>query len=164
MALYGGRPVPRSADTSPTAEVVEEWFEDYSVVPADDGESILVFSEYYLDEDDDDNVVFDEEERGIFEDEKHLHFYDVIKIHQRLHDRGSSEQRNARIARFLGATAAAYRLEKRDSGLPPASTPGVDESDAFLALCQRWAMQYLSACCFAHDAGVIIAASPDYIS
>jgi hypothetical protein len=164
MAPYGGRPVPRGADTSPTAEIAEEWFEDYNVVPADDGESVLVFSEYYLDENDDGEVVFDEEERGIFEDEKHLRFYDIIKIHQRLHDRGSSEQRNSRIARFLGATAAAYRLEKPNPGLFPATIPGVDESDAFLALCQRWAMQYLSACRFAHDAGVIIAASPDYIS
>jgi hypothetical protein len=164
MAPYGGRPVPRGADTSPTADIVDEWFEDYNVVPADDGKSVLVFLQYYLAENDDGEVVFDEEERGIFEDEKHLRFYDVIKIHQRLHDRGSSEQKNSRIARFLGATAAAYRLEKPNPGLFPATIPGVDESDAFLALCQRWAMQYLSACRFAHDAGVIIAASPDEIS
>jgi hypothetical protein len=163
MAPYGGRPVPRGADTSPTAQIVEEWFEEYNIVPADDGESVLVFSEYYLEESDDGSVVFDEEERAIFEDERHLRFYDIIKIYQRLHDRGSSEQKNSRIARFLGATAAAYRLEKPSPGLFPATIPGVDESDAFLALCQRWAMQYLSACRFAHDAGVIIAASPDYI-
>jgi hypothetical protein len=55
-------------------------------------------------------------------------------------------------------------FEKPNPGLFPATIPGVDESDAFLALCQRWAMQYLSACRFAHGAGVIIAASPDYIS
>jgi hypothetical protein len=156
--------VPRGADTSPTAQVVEEWFEEYNVVSADDGDSVLVFSEYYLDENDDSEVVSDEEGRAIFEDERHLRFYDVIKIHQRLHERGSSEQRNSRNARFTGATAAAYRLEKPKPGLYPATIPVVDESDAFLALCQRWAMQYLSACRFAHDAGVIIAASPDYIS
>jgi hypothetical protein len=164
MAPYNGRPVPRGTDTSPTADRVEEWFEEYNVVPADDGESVLVFSEYYLDENDDGEVIFDEEERAIFEDEAHLRFYDVIKIHQRLHDHGSSEQKNSRIVRFLGATAAAYRLEKPNPGRFPAEIPGVDESDAFLALCQRWAMQYLSACRFAHNAGVIIAASPDHIS
>ena len=122
MALYGGRPVPRGPNTSPTAEVMEEWFENHSVVPADDGESVLVFSKNYLNEDDDGNVVFDDEERGILEDEKHLHFYDVFKILQRLHDRGSSDQRNLYNASFLGATAAAYRIEKPDPGLFPATT------------------------------------------
>jgi hypothetical protein len=100
MAPYGGRPVPRGADTSPTAQVVEEWFEEYNVVSADDGDSVLVFSEYYPDENDDGEVVSDEEGRAIFEDERHLRFYDVIKIHQRLHERGSSEQRNSRNARL----------------------------------------------------------------
>jgi len=143
---------------------VEEWFEWYNVVPADDGESVLVFSEYYLDENDDGEVTFDEEERGIFQDQMDMRFYEVIKIYQRLHERGSSEQKNSRIARFLGATAAAYRLEKPNPGLFPVEIPDLDESDASLALCQRWGMQYLSACRFAHGAGVIIAASPDYIS
>jgi hypothetical protein len=48
MAPYGGRPVPRCADTSPTGQVVEEWFEEYNVVPADDGESSKRCSQHIL--------------------------------------------------------------------------------------------------------------------
>lgn len=161
---YDGRPVPPGTDMSPNARYVDEWYERFNVVPAADGDSVLVFSEYFEGVNDDGEVEYDEEQRAVFEDQTHLRWLEAVQIHQRLQEGDGEEKGRSRVVRFLGAEAGAYRLEKPSPSIYPYTTPNVGESDEYLALCQRWAMQYLSACRFIHSKGVVVACPPDGVS
>lgn len=149
---------------SPGAQMINGWLEDFPVVLAADGESVLVFSEWFQSENEAGEVEFDEDDRAVWEDKRHLRLYDNAKIHQHLQEAGEGTPGSRRIVRFLGANKAAYRLERLTPG-PTLLADELDagESDAFCALCQHWAMQYLSACRLIHPRGVVIASSPQHV-
>lgn len=159
---YNGHPVPRGTDLSPESRFIADWLEDFPVVPADDGTSVLVFSDCFLSESSDGEVTYDEERREVFEDQRHLRLFDLMKIHQRLQE--GNEEPSLRIVRFAGATPSCYRLEKLSPGPLPYYRSRVEQSDTVLALYQRWALQYLSACRFFHAKGVVMASPPDDVS
>lgn len=146
---------------TPDSAIADKWIEEYLVVPADDGKSVLVFSEYFVGEGRDGETEFDQEHRSVFESENHLRLADVARIHQRLLEGADDhEESSRRIVQYLGASPAGYRLERLSPGPFPQISPNVEESDALLALYQRWAMQYLCACRYVHAKGVIIASPP----
>lgn len=159
---YNGHPVPRGTDLSPGSRFIDDWLEDFPVVPADDGTSVLVFSDYFLSEGSDGEVTYDDGVRAVFEDQRHLRLFDLIKIHQRLQE--GNEESSLRIVRFLGAMPSCYRLEKLSPEPLPYYRPRVEQSDTVLALYQRWALQYLSACRFSHAKGIVMASPPDDVS
>lgn len=159
---YNGHPVPRGADLNPDSRFIADWLEDFPVVPAEDGTSVLVFSDYFLSESSDGEVTYDEEVREVFEDQRHLCLHGFVQIHQRLQEENGKS--SPRIVRFLGAAPSHYRLEKLSPGPIPYYKPRAEQSDIVLALYQRWAMQYLAACQFVHGKGVIIASTPEDVS
>lgn len=95
----------------------------------------------------------------------HLRLHGAIKIHQRLQEEDSVDLPGTRrIVRFLGATKATYRLKRLRPGpmhVCPSDELNADKSDIFLVFCQRWALQYFSACRPIHSKGVVIASPPE---
>lgn len=154
--LYLGRPVPLESSHNPEeskvfyAELTEEFF----VVPANDGMSVLVFSTYFQSESaEDQSVIYDDWEMTMRRDPRNhpKRLHDTVRLYEHLfRDRDP----HPRIVRYLGPTPSGYRLERLAPGAvrPCANSNG----DAVLALRQRWALQMLSALQWIHDRGVTL--------
>ena len=161
---YGGVPVPRKTlleGVQPDSGFLDNWREDWLVVPADNGSDALVFSTLFVAETSTGDVIHDEEDRRAEDLDFARRLTDTIKIHERLE---SGRDRCERVVKFRGSSPAYLSIEK-----PPLSidwwevSKKIKKTDAVLALHQRWALQYLSACRHAHAKGIVINAPPGRI-
>lgn len=153
---YVGLPVPLDASFDPqdSKALYSEMTDEFNVVPANDGTSVLVFSIYFKSESPETKRVVYSEEMNADPSEPKDHpkrLRDTVRIYEHLlRDR----EPHPRVVRFLGATPSGYRLERLSPG--PAAVCTDVKSDAVLALHQRWAMQVLSALQWGHERGVTL--------
>jgi hypothetical protein len=157
---YGGVPVPKETlleGVQPDSGFLDDWREDWYVVPADNGRDALVFSTLFVAETSTGDVIYDEESRRAEYLDSARRLTDTIKVHERL----ESGERCKRVVEFRGSSPACYRIEKPRLSISWWEVPQkIKNNDAVLALHQRWALQYLSACRHVHAKGVVINAPP----
>jgi hypothetical protein len=156
---YGGQAVPRKVLYEPDAEFLDFWHEEWLVAPATIEDEAVVFHHHFECERESGRVVYGEDARR---DERVpvQRLAGTIAIHQRLEegrDEGSSCER---IVRFCGGSLSHYRIGMPPGGIWTFSEPG-ERDNVVLALYQRWAMQYLSACRHIHAKGVVLNAPVD---
>lgn len=163
---YGGQPVPKEAlfeGVEPDGGWLWDWHERWQIVLAKNGRDALVFSVLFVTELDTGEVIYDEDDRRA---EDHpgnpgQRLAETIKIHERL-EGGDSSERCKRVVKFLGSSPSCYRIENL---LPNGSCHEISSSSQVpgkrLALHQRWALQYLSACRYTHEKGIVINAPAD---
>lgn len=155
---YGGRPVPKDALFEAGSNFLDEWGNDWLVAPANNGMDALVFSNSFVAETEAGQVIYEEDGRLPAENHPARRLAHTIAIHERLE---SGDTSCKRVVKFLGSTQSCYRIEYLSSSISLNDIPRADEkSDALLAVHQRWALQYLSACRFIHGKGVVINAAP----
>lgn len=161
---YGGQPVPKEAlvtGVEPNGGFLHDWHERWHIVLAANGRDVLVFSVLFVTELDTGEVIYDEEDRRAedFPGDPGRRLTETIKIHERLEGGG---ERCRRVVKFLGSSPSCYRLENLlPNGLCDDVSGRCMQPDQNLALHQRWALQYLSACRYIHDKGIVINAPPD---
>jgi len=160
---YSGQPVPKEAlsqGVEPGGGFLADWHERWQIVLAENGRDALVFSDLFVTELDTGKVVYDETDRHAeeFLDGPGQRLAETVRIHERLEDGG---EKCKRVVKFLGSSPSCYRIENL---LPNGScyetlgsgqVPGKN-----LALHQRWALHYLSACRYIHGKGIVINAPP----
>jgi hypothetical protein len=160
---YCGQPVPKEAlfeGVEPGRGFLHEWHEVWRIILAENGRDILVFPLLFVTELETGEVIYDEEDRRAedWPGDPGRKLAQTIKIHERLEDGGASCNR---VVKFLGSSAACYRIENLLSNGSAEEVSGrARQSDTALALHQRWALQYLSACRYIHDKGIVINAPP----
>jgi hypothetical protein len=161
---YGGVPVPRGTlleGVLPDSGFLDNWREDWLVVPADNGRDALVFSTFFVAETSTGDVIYDEEDKRAEDLDFARRLADTIKIHERLE---SGREHCERVVKFRGSSPAYYRIERPPLSINWWEVPKkIKNTDAVLALHQRWALQYLSACRHAHAKGIAINAPPGQI-
>ena len=157
---YGGRPVPKEAlleGVEPNGGFLDNWHEDWHVVPAANGTDALVFSTLFVAETSIGDVIYNEDDRRAEELDSAQRLADTISIHVRLED-GANECR--RVVKFLGSSPSSYRIEYLHANPRTIETSDAEfDPDVVLALHQRWALQCLAACRYIHAKGIIINAS-----
>lgn len=155
---YSGRPVPQEALFEEGSNFLDEWHNDWLVAPASNRMDGLVFPSSFAAETEAGEVIYEEDGRLPAETHPARRLAHTIAIHERLE---SGETSCKRVVKFFGSTQSCYRIEYPASSISWNSIPGADEKpDALLALHQRWALQYLSACRFIHSKGIVINAAP----
>ena len=127
---------------------------------------MLVFADTFVAETSTGDVIYDAEDiRRVDEYDFPRRLAETISIHKRLEEGG---ERCKRVVRYLGSTPSCYRIEnphptKSECMVPRDILASHDDYwryDALLALHQRWALQYLSACRHAHAKGIVIVSAP----
>jgi hypothetical protein len=125
-----------------------------------------VFADTFVAETSTGDVIYDDEDaRRVDEYDFPRRLAETIPIHKRLEEGG---ERCKRVMRCLGSTPSCYRIENPHPTNSECMTPRdilarqdyYCRHDALLALHQRWALQYLSACRHAHAKGIVIASAP----
>lgn len=156
--LYLGTPVPLEASHDPDdSKLYAELTENFRVAPANDGTSVLVFLRYFLSESPEDkSVVYDEYEMTVDRDrdgkvDLRTRSSDTVRLYDHLF---RDRQPHPRVVHYLGPTLSGYRLERLSLG--PVGPCTSLNSDAVLALRQRWALQILSALQWIHERGVTL--------
>lgn len=162
---YRGWPVPEGVSLDPDAKFLAYgWNDAWDIAPAGHSEQeAVVFHHDYLAETDRGEVVYEEDCRRDVEGsgEPGAWLGNIVAVHERLEEgrgrgQGRGEQGWKRVVRFRGATCSSYRLERLPSGIFDFAAPLENDDDAVLALHQRWAMQYLSACIHIHSKGIVL--------
>jgi len=159
--------VPKEAlfeGVGPDGGWLGDWHERWNIVLAGNGRDALVFSVLFVTELDTGEVIYDELDRR-FEDhpgDPGQRLAETIKIHERLEEGGDlsdSGARCKRVVKLLGSSPSCYRIENL---LPNSPLTGSGQAPGeCLALYQRWALQYLSACRYIHGKGIVINAPAD---
>lgn len=151
---YSGNPVPKDALIEPGADFLDEWHDDWLVAPANNGSDALVFPASFEAETETGEVIYQDDARHPIHLEPARRLAYTIKIHERLE---SGEESCRRVVKFLGSTHSSYRIEYPASSISWDNISHADEKlDVLLALHQRWALQYLSACRYIHDKGIVL--------
>lgn len=154
---YDGWPVPEGALLEPEAEFLDDFDETWNVAPANNGTDVVVFHQDFRAETHRDEAIFEEDYRRDVEGrEPNAWLANIVAIHKRLDEEGHPHNR---IVRFRGSTCSSYRLEHPRSGIFN-FIPSEEKHDAVLALHQRWALQYLSACRHIHAKGIALNGPP----
>ena len=153
---YVGLPVPLEASFDPkdSKTLYSEMTDEFNVVPANDGTSVLVFSIYFKSESPETKSVVYIEEMNADSSEPKDHpkrLKETVRIYEHLL-RG--REPHPRVVKYLGSTPSGYRLERLWPGSVAICTDV--KNDAVLALHQRWAMQILSALEWVHERGVTL--------
>jgi hypothetical protein len=160
---YCGQPVPKEAlleGVEPGGRFLLEWHETWRIVLVGNGRDVLVFPVLFVTELETGEVIYDEEDRRAedWPGDPGKRMAPTIKIHERLEDGG---ERSERVVKFLGSSPSCYRIENLlSNGSVEEVSSRSKQSDTALALHQRWALQYLSACRYIHDKGIVINAPP----
>jgi hypothetical protein len=152
-ALLGG--------VEPGSDFLHDWHEKWHIVLAENGRDALVFSVLFVTELDTGEVIYDEDDRRAedWPGNPGQRLAETIKIHGRLEDRGENCKR---VVKFLGSSPSCYRIENLlSNGSCDEVSSRSKQPDKILALHQRWALQYLSACRYIHNKGIVINAPPD---
>jgi hypothetical protein len=156
---YGGQSVPREALYEPDAEFLDFWHEEWLIAPgANEGEAV-VFHLHFECERESGAVIYERDSRR---DERYpaQRLADTIAIHQRLGEGRDESGSPKRIVKFRGGSLSHYRIKIPSGGIWTFKKPD-ERDDVVLALYQRWAMQYLSACRYIHARGIVINAPVD---
>jgi hypothetical protein len=156
---YGGQSVPREALYEPDAEFLDFWHEEWLIAPgANEGEAV-VFHLHFECERESGAVIYEQDARR---DERYSaqRLADTIAIHQHLEEGRDESGSPKRIVRFRGGSLSHYRITIPSGGIWTFNKPHVRD-EVVLALYQRWAMQYLSACRYIHARGIVINAPVD---
>ena len=160
----GGVPVPRGTlleGVQPDSGFLDDWREDWFVVPADNGRDALVYSTLFVAETSTGDVIYDEEDRRAEDLDPARRLADTIKIHERLESGGEHCER---VVKFRGSSAASYRIEKPSLGIYWWEIANhINNTDTVLALHHRWALQYLSACRHVYAKGIVINSPPGQV-
>lgn len=164
---YGGRAVPGAVLYEPNAEFLDDWCEEWIVAPAStgdgDGGEAVVFHESFEAERESGSVDYEEDARR---DPRVpvQRLADTVAIHRLLEeghaDGDGGDQYCKRIVRFRGSTLSHYRIERPPGAIFSFTVPH-KKDEVVLALYQRWALQFLSACRYIHAKGIVLNAPVD---
>jgi hypothetical protein len=156
---YGGQAVPREVLYEPGLESLDVWHEEWLVAPGGKEGEAVIFHHQFEFERESGRVVYEEDARR---DERvpEQRLADTIAIHQMLEAGRDESKSYKRIVRFYGGTLSHYRIKIPSEGLWTFNAPG-ERDDVILALYQRWAMQYLSACRHIHARAIVLNAPVD---
>lgn len=150
---YDGWPVPEGVLSDPNARFLGGFEDAWNVAPASNGRDVVIFHRDFRAETDRGEVICEEDFRR---DEDGSGpgpwLANIIASHNRLDEEGRPHNR---IARFRGSTPSSYHLERPPPGIFHFIPPR-EKHDTVLALHQRWALQYLSACQHIHSKGIIL--------
>lgn len=151
---YSGSPVPKDALFDEDTDFLDEWHEDWRIAPANKGRDALVFPASFVAETETGEVIYEDDARHPVHLEPARRLAYTIRIHERLE---TGEASCKRVVKFLGSTQSFYRIEHPASTISWDNIPHADEKrDVLLALHQRWALQYLSACRYIHGRGIVL--------
>jgi hypothetical protein len=162
---YNGISFPMGASLSLGADFLGEWDDNWHIVPAKNNQDMLVFADTFVAETRTSDVIYDDEDaRRVDEYDFPLRLAETIAIPKRLEEGG---ERCKRVVRYLGSTPSCYRIENRhptksECMIPRDILARHDDwtPEALLALHQRWALQYVSACRHVHAKGIVIISAP----
>lgn len=116
----------------------------------------MVFHHDYRTETNSGETIYEEDFRRDEDDrEPAAWLANIIAIHKRLNE----GQLCKRIVRFRSSSSSSYRLERPSSGMFHFIAPQ-EKHDTVLALHQRWALQYLSACQHIHSKSIVLNGPP----